>query len=161
MVGYAASLAVIAASLEWVARHAHKRSIGASTAGFTYHPERDIWRCPQDQHLFPIFSDSLKGVVVYRAPATACNSCASKEACTDSNQGRRIERKTLTGLEYGVQRFHRAVSLTLLVLAGVVVTVEFFRANGFYLRASLAVVLACFCGIVQRLCASLLQRQIE
>jgi hypothetical protein len=161
MLGYAASLAMIAALLEWVARHAHRRSVGSSTVGFTYHPERDIWRCPQDQHLFPIFSDSLKGIVVYRAPATACNSCVSKEACTDSSQGRRIERKTLAGLEYGVQRFHRAISATLLVLAAVVLAIDFFRANEFYLRALLALVLAFLCVVIERLCASLLRSRSE
>jgi hypothetical protein len=75
MLGYAVSLAFIALLLEWAARYAHRRSLGASTIGFTYHPERDIWRCPQDQYLFPIFSISAKGVLIYRAPAAACNSC--------------------------------------------------------------------------------------
>ena len=161
MLGYAVSLAMIAALLEWAARHAHRRSVGASTAGFTYHPERDIWRCPRDQHLFPIFSDSLKGIVVYRAPATACNSCPSKAGCTDSPHGRSIERRTLTGLEYGVQKFHRTISLTLLILAGVLIIVEFFRTDGFYPRAVLAMVLAFLCVVIQHLGASLLRHQIE
>src|SRR5262250_2939575 len=90
MLAYALSLALIALVLEWVAGHAHRRSLRVSTAGFSYHPDRDIWRCPQDQHLFPVFSDSAKGIVIYRAPASACNSCRSKAACTDSNHGREI-----------------------------------------------------------------------
>src|SRR5271155_4679829 len=90
MLGYAVSLAFIALLLESAARHAHRRSLGASTAGFTYHPDRDIWRCPQDQHLFPIFSDTARGAVIYRAPAAVCNSCRSKAACTDSDHGREI-----------------------------------------------------------------------
>jgi hypothetical protein len=157
MIGYAAFLAIIALVLEWAMRHSHRRSLGVSTAGFTYHPDRDIWRCPQDQHLFPIFSDSLKGVVVYRAPAAACNSCMSKEACTDSHHGRAIERKTLTGLEYGIQRFHRAISLTLLVLASLILIVELFRASGPYPRIALLAVIASFCLIVERLCKNLSQ----
>ena len=99
----------------------HRLSLGQSTAGFTYHPDREIWRCPRDQHLFPVFSDTERGRVIHRAPAATCNACQSKAACTDSNDGREIERNTLSELEYGMKRFHRAVPLTLLVLACVIV----------------------------------------
>jgi len=151
MLGYSVSLACIALLLELAARHAHRRSLRVSTAGFTYHPERDIWRCPQDQHLFPIFSDSTKGVVIYRAPASACNSCRNKAACTDSDHGRQIELRDANGLQFGMQRFHRAVSLTLLILASLILIVELLRANGLYPRIALTSVLILFCLIVQRL----------
>lgn len=154
MLGYAVFLAVAAFLLEWVARHAHRRSETAFTAGFRYHPDRDTWKCPRDQHLFPIFSDYAKGVVVYRAPASACNSCRSKAACTDSSNGRQIERKDLNGLEYGMQRFHRAMSLTLLGLASLILVVELFRVGGLYPRITLVSVLTVFYLIVQRLSAS-------
>ena len=117
MLGYSLSLALIALLLEWIGHHAHRRSVVGSTAGFTYHPDRDVWRCPKDQHLFPVFSDSVRGTVMYRAPAKTCNSCPSKMACTDSSSGREIEATCLTMVESGMKRFHRAVSLTLLVLA--------------------------------------------
>ncbi len=158
MLGYAISLALIALLLELVARHAHQRSLSVQTSGFIYHPERDIWRCPEDQHLFPVFSDSAKGTVIYRAPAAACNACRSKAACTDSNKGREIERKNASGLEYGMQRFHRAMSLTLLVLANLILFIEIFRASGLYPRAVLAGVLMLFCAIVWRLSRALLSR---
>lgn len=151
MLGYAIALALIAFLLEMAARHAHQRSLNTSTAGFTYHPERDIWQCPRDQHLFPVFSDKAKGVVVYRAPASACNVCRSKAACTDSNHGREIERKTTNGLEYGMQRFHRAMSLTLLLLASVILVTETVRASGLYPRLVLGTVLAAFCIVMWRL----------
>jgi heme A synthase len=151
MLGYAVALALIAFLLEIAARHAHQRSLNTSTAGFTYHPERDIWQCPRDQHLFPVFSDSAKGVVVYRAPASACNTCRSKAACTDSNHGREIERRTTNGLEYGMQRFHRAMSLTLLLLASVILVTEMLRADNLYPRLVLGAVLAAFCIVMWRL----------
>ena len=160
MLGYAISLAFIALVLEWAARHAHRRSIGASTAGFTYHADRDIWRCPQDQHLFPIFSDSAKGVVVYRAPATACNSCRSKAACTDSDQGREIEQRDLKGIEYGMMRFHRAMSLMLLVLASLILIIEIFRVRGLYPQLMLASVLTLFGFIIERLCSKLFHNAV-
>ena len=156
MLGYAISLAFIALLLEWAARHAHRRSLGVSTAGFTYHGDRDIWSCPRDQHLFPIFSDSTRGTVIYRASADACNACPSKVACTDSTNGREIERRDLKGVEYGMQRFHRAMSLMLLVLASLMLVVELFRAGGLYPRMVLLAILAVFCLIVQRLCTNLL-----
>src|SRR5215472_1126533 len=124
MLGYACMLALIALVLEGIAHHAHQRSLRSSTVGFTYHPDRDVWRCPKDQHLFPVFSDSAKGKVVYRAPAAICNACMSKAECTDSNDGRAIEVSTPGGLEHGITRFHQAVSLTLLVLASLILLVE-------------------------------------
>ena len=155
--GYALGLALTAFMLEWVAGHAHRRSLAVSTAGFTYHPEKDIWRCPQDQHLFPVFSDSARGTVLYRAPAAACNACPSKAACTDSRQGREIERSDLNGLEYGMKRFQRAVSLTLLVLASLILVVELFRTGGLYPRIVLASALTLFCVLIGRLSAKLSQ----
>lgn len=156
MLSYAICLAFFGFLLEWAAEHAHRRSLGMSTAGFVYHADRDIWRCPQDEHLFPIFSDSAKGAVIYRAPAAACNSCRSKAACTDSNQGREIERRTMNGLEYGIQRFHRGISLTLLILAALILVVELCRTSGMVPRIVLVSVLALFCLIIQRVSASLL-----
>jgi heme A synthase len=158
MLGYAISLAFIALLLELAARHAHRRSLSISTIGFTYHPDRDIWRCPEEQHLFPVFADTAKETVVYRAPASACNACRSKPGCTDSDKGREIERKNASGLQFGMQRFHRAMSLTLLVLANLIVIVEIFRTNGLYPRLLLAAVLVLFCLIIRHLAADLLPK---
>jgi hypothetical protein len=155
MLGYAVLLAAVALLLELMARHAHRRSLNISTAGFTYHPDRDIWKCPEEQHLFPVFSDWSKKTVVYRAPASTCNACKKKAACTDSNNGREIERKTSSGLEYGMQRFHRAMSVTLLALASLILLIEFFRVGGVYPRALLVGVLAVFTGVTARLCREL------
>lgn len=155
LLGYAIFIALIALVLEQVARHAHKRSATISTVGFTYHPDRDIWQCPQDKHLFPVFSDSVKKNVVYRAPADICNSCPSKAACTDSNNGRTIERKDLESLQYGMQRFYRAISLTLLTLAGLILAVEAWRTSGFYPRLILIVVFFLFGLLALRLFSAL------
>ncbi len=157
MLGYAVALALIAFLLEMAARHAHRRSLSIRTVGFTYHPDRDIWRCPEEQHLFPVFSDWSKNTVVYRAPAHVCNACRRKEACTDSNHGRTIERTTTSGLEFGMQRFHRAMSITLLVLGALILLVELFRAGGIYPRIILAGMLVLFCLLVLRLSQELLE----
>lgn len=156
ILGYAVLLALIALLLEMAARRAHQRSLNMSTAGFTYHPERDVWKCPRDQHLFPVFSDRQHGVVVYRAPASVCNVCPSKAACTDSNTGREIERRIPNGLEYGMQRFHRAMSLMLLVLASAMLIVELIRADGLSPRLALGIVLATLCLVMWRLAADMI-----
>lgn len=157
MLGYALSLALIALLLEWVARHAHRRSLARSTAGFTYHPDRDIWRCPQDQHLIPVYSDPVRGRVIYRAPAATCNACPSKAACTDSSHGREIDQSNWSDLEYGMKQFHRGVSLTLLVLASLILVIELFRAAGLYPRTILALNLTMFCVLIRHLLANLSQ----
>ena len=157
MLAYALALALIVFLLELAAGHARRRSLGVSTAGFTYHPDQDVWKCPQDQHLFPIFSDSAKGITIYRAPADACNSCWSKPACTDSSRGREIERNTLSDVESGMARFHRALSLTLLVLASLILVLELFRTGSPYPRVLLASTLVLFCTFVMRLSVKLSQ----
>jgi hypothetical protein len=156
MLGYAVGLALVAVLLEVVARHAHRRSLNISTTGFTYHADRDIWQCPEDKHLFPVFADSSRDRVIYRAPASTCNACRSKQACTDSDGGRTIERKSSSGLEYGMQRFHRAMSVTLIALSSLMLIAEFFRVHTLSLRSVLLVVLALFGAIAARLARELL-----
>lgn len=156
MLGYAISLGLIALLLELAARHAHRRSLTVETIGFTYHPERDIWSCPQDRHLFPVFSDTAKGSVTYRAPAKICNMCRSKAACTDSDNGREIKRRTFSGIEYGMQRFHRAMSLTLLLLAALILVIELYRTPGLYPRLATAALLVAIGMAMLRLSAGLL-----
>ena len=148
-IGYALSLALIALALEASARFAQRGSMSFSTAGFVYHRERDIWLCPRDQHLFPIFSEQKQ--TVYRAPATACNSCPSKAACTDSNQGREIKRTEEVGLKSEMRRFHRAMSVTLLTLASILTLVDFAFAGTFWQRVALATILLVFGFAIQKI----------
>jgi hypothetical protein len=156
MLSYAVVLAAVAFLLERAARHTHKRSLRISTVGFTYHPDRDIWRCPEEQHLFPVFTDWTKKTAVYQAPASACNACKRKESCTDSNDGRRVERRLSGDLEYGMQRFHRVFSITLLVLASLLLVIDIFVPAGLYPKIGLTVVLLVFLTSLQRLVRSLL-----
>jgi hypothetical protein len=155
MLGYAIALALIALVLELAARHAHRRSLQSATIGFTYHREHDIWKCPRDQQLFRVFSDSAKGITVYRAPASACNVCPSKAACTDSDSGREIENRIPQGLEYGMQRFHRALSLMLLILADLILAIELIRTPGLFERLILAVMFISFAAVIRQLASDL------
>jgi hypothetical protein len=151
LIGYAICLALIAMVLEMAASFAQRRSMNFNTVGFIYHPERDIWRCPQDQHLFPIFFDANQKKTVYRAPASACNSCPSKAACTDSSRGREITRMEEASIEFGMRRFHRVMSITLLTLASVLILVDFAFARTFWQRAALTTVLLAFGSTIHKI----------
>ena len=128
MLGYALALALIVLLLELAAGHARRRSVGVRTGGFTYHPG---------------------------ATADACDSCTSKAACMDSSHGRQIEGNTLSDVESSMARFHRALSLTLLLLASLILVVELFRTGSPYPRVLLALALVMFCTFIARLSAKL------
>ncbi len=127
--GYALLLILIAAGLEILARFSHRRALQYQTAGFTYHHQIDAWKCPVGQELRRIETDHARRVARYRAPAQACNACGIKSQCTDSHQGREIERPLDAWLVEEVSRFHRGVSLTLLLLAVLILLAELLRYN--------------------------------
>ena len=126
---YALLLLLIAGGLELLARQANRRALRYHTAGFTYHRERDVWQCPTGEHLYRIETDHTRRVVTYRAPAHKCNGCGIKHRCTDSNQGREIARPVDEWLVAEIGRFHRGISLTLLLLATLILATEIVRYN--------------------------------
>jgi hypothetical protein len=121
--GYAIFLVALAALLEWVAKHSHRRTDQLETVGFRYHPEMDRWQCPVGTHLVRIHTHEHH-VARYRAPAHACNSCPIKRDCTDSDQGREIEHHLDLWIRTGIGRFHAGISLALLLLAALLLAVE-------------------------------------
>ena len=125
--GYAAFLAAVAAALEFLARHTHRRAERYRIVGFKYHRHLDMWECPTGQHLHRHKGPLEHRIVRYRAPAHACNACGLKHHCTDSDQGREIAQSTLLWLETEVGRFHRGLSLALLLLAQFILGLELWR----------------------------------
>ena len=125
--GYAAFLIVVASGLELFGRHSHRRSGQFRTAGFRYHGKLDVWECPSGHHLHPHYRDPVREVVRYRAPAHTCNACARKNECTDSDHGREIIHSSESWIETEAGKFHRVLSLTLLLLAALIVIAEMFR----------------------------------
>jgi hypothetical protein len=116
--GYAGLLLVVAAGLEWLARHAAARSHRYRTAGFTYQPDHDLWMCPRDEPLWPYEVDREHRLVRYRARPTVCNACPVKADCTSSHTGREIARPIDPWPHSEAGRFHRGLSVALTVLAG-------------------------------------------
>lgn len=126
-VGYATFLVGVAFVLELLARHSHKRSEVYRNAGFVYRQKMDLWECPVGRQLPRIETDYRRRIVHYRAPAEACNSCSLKNNCTDSNDGRLLEARLDSWLESELRRFHRGISLALLLLATVILLAETVR----------------------------------
>jgi hypothetical protein len=124
---YAAALVLGAFVLEWLSAHTHRRSLRYRTAGFTYEETDDRWECPEGQHLWPHELDTERRLVRYRAQAHVCNGCPRKAACTDSDRGREVVRPLDPWPHSEAGRFHRVLSLLLVVLAALILLVEGVR----------------------------------
>ena len=125
--GYAGLLVVGAFALEWLSAHTHRRALRYRTAGFTYHDELDHWECPEGERLWPQEVDRERRLARYRAAAHVCNACVRKTACTDSDHGREIVRPLDPWPHSEAGRFHRVISVLLVVLAGLVLLAEWAR----------------------------------
>ena len=124
---YAGFLLASAFLIEWLSAHTHRRALRFRTAGFVYDADHDHWRCPEGEHLWPHHFDRELRLVRYRARAHVCNACAVKEGCTDSDEGREIVRPLDPWPHSEAGRFHRVLSLTLVVLSVLLLCVELAR----------------------------------
>jgi len=124
---YGLFLMAVAFLLEHLARRSQKRAEGYRISGFIYFSELDYWECPAGHQLVQVHTDYQRRVTSYRAPANACNSCSLKLNCTDSAEGRLLESRSDTWVESELRRFHRGMSLVLLLLAAIILAAEIFR----------------------------------
>jgi hypothetical protein len=124
---YALLLVGIAAVLEMIARHSHNRSEHFRHSGFVYKKKMDVWECPTGHHLTREQTDFERKIAHYRAPKHQCNACHIKHKCTDSNDGRLLESRLDAWLQSELSRFHRGISLALMLLAVLILTAEMFR----------------------------------
>ena len=149
--GYAIFLALVAAALELLARHSHQRTQRVRTVGFSYHADLDVWQCPNGKQLYRAEAIRESTVVRYRALAHQCNSCPIKHRCTDSDEGRVIEVQRDSWLQSELRNFHRGLSLTLLLLADLILVVTILRQNDTRDQLLLALPLLCITGAGLRL----------
>jgi hypothetical protein len=138
---YALFLVGIAFILELLARHSQSRSESYQNSGFIYFKDLDYWECPAGRQLVQLDTDHQRRVTRYQAPASACNSCSLKLNCTDSDSGRLLERRMDVRVESELRRFHRRISLTLLLVAATLLLVEAFRFAQPYDRWALVLLL--------------------
>jgi hypothetical protein len=128
--GYAVFLLVVAVALDRLARHSHARSERYRTAGFRYHPQQDVWVCPQDQMLWPTAYDEERRLMRYRARPSVCNVCPVKADCTTSPHGREITRESEPWPHSEAARFHRGIVLVLVGLAATLLVVAGIAHHG-------------------------------
>jgi hypothetical protein len=124
---YALMLLAIAAGLEWLARHSHRRTDQYHTAGFRFLRDRDEWECPMGIALMRAEIDHDQNVVRYRAPARSCNNCLIKSRCTHSDQGREILVQLDPWVQSAPLRLQRGISLVITILAAFILAVELLR----------------------------------
>src|SRR5215469_4013327 len=124
---YALLLAGISLILEWLARHSHRRSEHCRHSGFVYKKKEDVWECPTGHDLTRETTDFERKIARYRAPAHKCNVCHCKKDCTDSEDGRLLESRMDSWLDSELRRFHRGISLSLLLLASLILAAELLR----------------------------------
>ena len=158
---YALFLMGVASLLELLGRRSQKRAEGYRNWGFIYFRELDYWECPAGHQLVQLHTDHQRRVTTYRAPASACNSCALKLNCTDSEEGRLLERRLDTWLESELRQFHRGISLVLLLLATVILLAEIVRYPQMRDREALVALLLVL-GLAQlKLLPSLGRRRLQ
>lgn len=146
---YAGALAVGAFVLEWLSSHTHKRALKYRTAGFVYQDEHDLWICPEDEYLWPREFDADKRVMRYRAKPHVCNQCTRKNYCTDSNRGREIVRPVDPWPHSEAGRFHRVISVIMVVLSASLLIIGMLR-NHQPLDLAVLGVLLVFCVFAGR-----------
>jgi hypothetical protein len=128
--GYALFLLVAGSLLELAAGHVHRRAQRWHTGGFTYHHHLDAWECPEGQRLWPKEVDHELRLIRYRAKAEICNACPIKNDCTDASDGREVTVALDPWPHSEAGRFHRGMSLVLVVLAAAFLGVEAVRHHG-------------------------------
>ncbi len=125
--GYSIFLILVAFLLEMLARYSYRRSEQVRVAGFRYQPQHDLWECPTGERLRRIAFEPGNRVARYRASAHVCNACTMKPICTGSDTGREIEHNPNSWLESELSRFHRGISLSLILLAVLLLIAEMIR----------------------------------
>ncbi|TAM81919.1 MAG: hypothetical protein EPN47_10970 [Acidobacteria bacterium] len=122
--GYAVFLVLVALMLEWLAKHSHRHSEQLRVTGFKFHKQLDHWECPTGELLRRHSTDHQRNVVLYRAPGHVCNCCHKKSDCTDSDDGREIEHRVDSWVQSEIRRYHRGISLVLLLLAALILAAQ-------------------------------------
>lgn len=117
LLAYLVILWVGGGALEFLARaHFHRAQIHAN-AGFSYDVELDRYECPQGELLTLDTFDDRNKLAIYKAPASSCNECVLKSFCTPHDEGRHVYRTLGEFHETDIGRFHRVLSLIILMVA--------------------------------------------
>jgi len=69
-----------------------KNSPFFSQRDFAYDPAQDVYRCPRGTVLRLRGNNYVTGVRIYQAPTESCQACPIRSQCTDSREGRKLNR---------------------------------------------------------------------
>jgi transposase len=83
-----------------------KNSPFFSQRDFTYDPEQDVYCCPQGTVLRLRGHNYVTGVRIYQAPTDTCQACPIRSRCTDSREGRKLNRPFDEEYRERVREYH-------------------------------------------------------
>jgi hypothetical protein len=130
ILGYVAVVLAGARICEALAKIHFERARRYAERGFEYDAAEDHYRCPQGERLSLHLIEPDNRVAVYRAPASRCNGCPSKAACTPHDEGRHIYRPLAAWAETDIGRFHRRLSVLMFGVGVVLSLVGLARWGG-------------------------------
>lgn len=77
-----------------------------SQRDFVYDPEQDVYRCPQGTVLRLRGNNYVTQVRIYQAPTDTCQACPLRSRCTDSREGRKLNRPFDEAYRERVREYH-------------------------------------------------------
>jgi transposase len=83
-----------------------KNSPFFSQRDFTYDSAQDVYRCPQGTVLRLRGNNYVTGVGIYQAPTATCQACPIRSQCTDSREGRKLNRPFDEEYRERVREYH-------------------------------------------------------
>ena len=139
--GYAIFLVCVSLGLESLSRHSHVRYERYRTAWVAYDHPSHAWICPEDQLLLRSEVDHGRRLIRYRGRPQICNHCPAKPDCTDSDEGREVVHAMDPWPHSEAGRFHRGISLAVVLIAGLILVAETLRNHAPLELAVIGVVL--------------------
>ncbi len=119
VVGYVVVVLAGARLSESLARVHFERARRFAEQGFEYDAVADHYSCPEGERLALHVIEPESRLAVYRAPASSCNNCPRKAACTPHDEGRHLYRPLAAWAETDIGRFHRRISLLMIGVGAV------------------------------------------
>lgn len=115
--GYAVVLLLIAWGFDRMGQRSAEKAAQWRTGNFIYHPDKDAWKCHQDEWLYPASFDPDKRVIRYAGQHAICGRCPVKDECSPSPGPREVTRAVDPWPHSESGRFHRGISLCIAVIA--------------------------------------------
>ncbi len=130
ILAYVGGVLLGARAVEALARVHFARARRHGERGFEYVEAEDHYECPEGERLSLHVLDEANRLAVYRAPASTCNNCPLKGACTPHDEGRHLFRSLAGWAETDVGRFHQRLSALMFGAGAVLASAGMWRWGG-------------------------------